>query len=64
MWGEQKRLRAKVENLAEKLEAEQRRSFRYVQRIADLEVRLLAAEVTLAKVRTALADVPLAEVQP
>jgi hypothetical protein len=63
LWRTQK-LRNQVASLSEKLEAEQRRSFRYVQRIADLEVRLLAAEVTLAKVRTALADVPLAEVQP
>jgi hypothetical protein len=63
LWGTQK-LRNQVASLSEKLHAEQRRSYRYVQRVAELEIRLLAAEVTLAKVRTALADVPLAEVQP
>jgi len=63
LWGTQK-LRNQVASLSEKLQAEQRRSYRYVQRVAELEIRLLAAEVTLAKVRTALADVPLAEVQP
>jgi hypothetical protein len=63
MWGEKKRLRAMVANLSEKLEAEQRRSFRYVQLIADLEIQLAAAETTIAKVRSAMSEVPLVEAQ-
>jgi predicted nuclease with TOPRIM domain len=73
MFGEKKQLRARVENLVAKLEAEQGRSFRYCQRIseleellhrgagmmADLRVQLTSAKETIARVRSAVADVPL-----
>jgi GTP1/Obg family GTP-binding protein len=73
MFGETTRLRAKVANLIEKLDAEQGRSFRYCQRISELEellhrsagmmadyrVQLLSAMERIGKVRAAVADVPL-----
>lgn len=73
MFGEKKRLRARIVNLIEKLEAEQGRSFRYCQRISELEellhrsagmmadyrVQLLSAMERIGKVRAAVADVPL-----
>jgi hypothetical protein len=73
MFGEKRRLRAQVVNLREKLESEQGRSFRYCQRISELEellhrsagmmadyrVQLLSAMERIGKVRAAVADVPL-----
>jgi chromosome segregation ATPase len=73
MFGEKQLLRKRVENLTERLEAEQGRSFRYCQRIseleellhrgagmmADLQVQLASAKQTIARVRSAVADVPL-----
>jgi chromosome segregation ATPase len=70
---ETQRLRDQVENLTAKLEAEQGRSFRYLDRIAFLEeslgserrhaaalsVRLESAEDRLAKVRAAVDEIPL-----
>jgi hypothetical protein len=78
MFGEKRRLREMVSRLSDDVDTQRTLKNRLIleglgyqqklverdRKIADLEVRLAAAEATLAKVRTAMADVPLTEVQP
>jgi hypothetical protein len=73
MLGEKTRLRDLVKQLAGQLDDERDRRHRHIlrihelevlsfqqhQRIADLEVQLASTTMTIAKVRSAVADLPL-----
>ncbi len=73
MFGETRRLRARVESLAKRLEDEQQRSSLYCQRITELEellqrsasmmadyrVQLTSALELIARVRSSVSGVPL-----
>jgi hypothetical protein len=77
MLGEKTHLRKLAKGLAAQLDDERDRRHRHVlrihelevlsfkqsQRIADLEVQLASTKATIAKVRSAVADLPLVETE-